>query len=147
MIQQALAQLFERDLNALKKELEMYTDETLIWKVAPGISNSAGNLALHLVGNLNHFIGTTLGSTNYVRNRDAEFALKDIPRKDLIVNIDKTIAVVNEILTELSDEVLEAEFPLEVGGQRRLTKQFLIHLYGHLSYHLGQINYHRRLLS
>ena len=84
MLQQSLSQIFTRDLTKLKGELSAYTNEADLWKVTDGISNSAGNLTLHLLGNLNHFMGATLGNTGYVRNRDAEFALKDVPREQLL---------------------------------------------------------------
>lgn len=147
MLQQSLSLIFTRDLNKLKDELNAYTNQADLWKLADGISNSAGNLTLHLIGNLNHFMGATLGNTGYVRNRDAEFALKDIPREKLLADIDAVVAVVTTTLTQLPDADLVKEFPLEVGGKRFPTGTFLLHLYGHLSYHLGQINYHRRLLT
>lgn len=147
MLQQSLSLIFTRDLTKLKDELNAYTNEADLWKLADGISNSAGNLTLHLIGNLNHFMGATLGNTGYVRNRDAEFALKDVPREKLLADIDAVIGVVTTTLAQLSDADLVKEFPLEVGGKRFPTGTFLLHLYGHLSYHLGQINYHRRLLT
>lgn len=147
MLQQSLTQIFTRDLGKLKEELSAYTNEADLWKVADGISNSAGNLTLHLIGNLNHFIGATLGNTGYVRNRDSEFALKDVPREKLLADIDAVIVVITDALAKLPDADLIKEFPLELGGKRFPTGTFLLHLYGHFSYHLGQINYHRRLLT
>jgi len=147
MLQQSLSQIFTRDLTKLKGELSAYTNEADLWKVTDGISNSAGNLTLHLLGNLNHFMGATLGNTGYVRNRDAEFALKDVPREQLLADIDAVIVTVTSTLANLPNEDLEKEFPLELAGKRFPTGTFLVHLYGHLSYHLGQINYHRRLLT
>jgi Protein of unknown function (DUF1572) len=147
MITNALIELFERDLQRLKKEIELYRDEDNLWVLKEGISNTAGNLCLHLVGNLNHFIGATLGNTGYVRYREDEFSLKNIPRQDLITNIENCILIVREALQKLNDAELEKDFPLEKHGTIVSTANMLIHLYGHLSYHLGQINYHRRLLD
>ena len=113
MLRETLIEIFERDLLQLKKEIESYSDESKLWIITEGISNSAGNLCLHLTGNLNHFIGATLGNTGYVRNRDNEFLLKDIPRKELIGNIEKTIAVNNS--NNLG--VFAAKELLENGGQ------------------------------
>jgi uncharacterized damage-inducible protein DinB len=144
---EALKMLFSRELAKLKTEMEQYSDESKIWHTEKGISNSAGNLCLHLIGNLNHFIGATLGGSGYVRNREAEFSLKNVPRADLCAKIDETIAVVNTTLDTLTAEVLESEYPLLLADQKFITKHFLLHLTGHLSYHLGQINYHRRLLD
>lgn len=147
MITHAFIELFERDLQRLKTEIEFYKDEDNLWVLKEGISNTAGNLCLHLLGNLNHFIGATLGNTGYVRHRDDEFSLKNIPRDDLYMNIENCILVVKGTLLKLTDEDLEKEFPLEKHGSIVRTLDMLLHLLGHLSYHLGQINYHRRLLD
>lgn len=144
---QWLINIFQRDLLKLKEELSLYQNEADIWKLANGVSNSAGNLTLHLIGNLNHFLGATLGNTGYVRNRDAEFALKDVPREKILADIDALLPIVSAAILPLSTAELEQDFPLEVGGKRAATGQFLVHLTAHLSYHLGQINYHRRLLT
>ncbi len=147
MITKSLQSLFIRDLTKLKTEIEAYRNEETIWKTDKNISNSAGNLCLHLVGNLNHFVGTILGNSDYVRNRELEFSQKNIPRTELTVQIDRTIATINRSLEKLSAEDLEKEFPVESLGYKMTTGYFLIHLFGHLGYHLGQINYHRRLLD
>lgn len=139
--------LFIRDLNTLKTEIEAYQDEKNLWKTDKNISNSAGNLCLHLVGNLNHYIGATLGHSGYLRIRDLEFSLKDIPRAKLIQQIESTMEIVNSSLERLSSEDLRKQYPSEPLGYEMTTGYFLIHLFGHLNYHLGQINYHRRLLD
>ncbi len=147
MLTKTLMQLFERDLQKLAAEINLYRDEDKIWLVKEGISNSAGNLCLHLLGNLNHFIGATLGHTGYVRHRDDEFSLKNIPRQDLNTNLENCKLIVKETLSGLTDADLQKEFPLELFGRKDSTEFILVHLATHLSYHLGQINYHRRLLD
>ena len=147
MIKETLIELFERDLQKLKTEINLYKDEDNLWVIKEGISNSAGNLCLHLIGNLNHFIGATLGNTGYVRHRDDEFNLKNIPRQDLIINIDNCMLIVSNTFSKLTAADMEKEFPVEKHGTIVSTMQMLLHLFGHLSYHLGQINYHRRLLD
>ena len=142
-----LQKLFKRDLNKLINEVESYTYENLLWKVDKDISNSAGNLCLHLVGNLNTFIGKELGGTSYIRNRELEFSLKDIPRPELIKMIKDTVDVVEVALSKLKEDDLKEKYPLIVFEQEMTTEYFLIHLSTHLAYHLGQINYHRRLLN
>ena len=142
-----LKTVFTRDLKRLHAEIGMYKNETMIWHIEKGIANSAGNLCLHLVGNLNHFIGSQLGSTGYIRHRELEFSQKNIPREDLIKKIEKTIAMIDEALGKLDEEDLKKEYPIEVLDKRTSTGFFLIHLASHLGYHLGQINYHRRLLD
>ena len=147
MLKEALIEIFERDLQKLKTEINLYKDEDNLWLVKDGISNSAGNLCLHLLGNLNHFIGATLGHTGYVRHRDDEFNLKNILRQDLIMNIENCILIVKESLKNLPEEDLQKDFPLEVFNRTVKTDFMLVHLTTHLTYHLGQINYHRRLLD
>ena len=127
--------------------IELYNHEPAIWLVDKGIANSAGNLCLHLVGNLKHFVGTILGRTDYKRDREAEFSLKDVPRSELVKQVEETLEVINSTLPNLGPEALNAEFPIEVFGYKMSTEFFLVHLAMHLDYHLGQINYHRRLLD
>ncbi|MGU3374516.1 DinB family protein [Chryseobacterium sp. M5A1_1a] len=147
MITESLRSLYNRDLNKLKAEIEAYQHEENLWKTDKNISNSAGNLCLHLVGNLSHFIGAQLGNTGYVRHRELEFSLKDIPKSELIEKIEATILIVDSVLSQLHEEDLKKEYPLVVFEDKMTTDFFLIHLIAHLDYHLGQINYHRRLLD
>ena len=146
-MKEILTTLFEKDLNRLIVEVESYTEESDLWKKAPGINNSAGNLALHLIGNLQHFIGAVLGDTGYVRNREAEFSDRDVPVTKILQDIQETIVVIADALGKLSDQDLNGTYPLEVFGKPMTTLHFLVHLEGHLNYHLGQVNYHRRLLT
>jgi uncharacterized damage-inducible protein DinB len=147
MLKKALTEIFERDLNRLKSEIELYKDESSVWIVKNEISNSAGNLCLHLIGNLQHFIGAILGNSGYVRDRENEFSLKDVSKNDLITNIEETIKIVKKTLNNLSNEMLENDFPIAKGGEIVKTDFMLLHLLTHLNYHLGQVNYHRRLIS
>ncbi|MBL0049040.1 MAG: DUF1572 family protein [Bacteroidetes bacterium] len=142
-----LAEVYERGIHALIAELKLYADEKTIWNIEKEISNSAGNLCLHLIGNLNHFIGSVLGNTGYVRNRDAEFSSKNIPRTELIATLEQTTDVVKKTLLKLTPADLEKEFPLEIMGMKNATAFWLVHFACHLNYHLGQINYHRRLIT
>jgi uncharacterized damage-inducible protein DinB len=147
MLIESLKSLFNRDLNKLRTEIEMYQQEENIWKTDKQIANSAGNLCLHLIGNLNNFIGAQIGKTGYVRHREIEFSSKNIPKTELIDNIEKTRIMILASLDMLSNEELEKEYPLLVFENKMSTGYFLIHLSTHLAYHLGQINYHRRLID
>ncbi|PRB06556.1 DinB superfamily protein [Chryseobacterium sp. MYb7] len=147
MITESIRSLFNRDLNKLKIEIEAYQNEENLWIIDKSIANSAGNLCLHLIGNINHFIGAQLGSTGYIRHRELEFSLKDVPRAELIEKIEATIAMIDSVLPQLSEEDVKKEYPLVVFESKMTTDYFLIHLVAHLDYHLGQINYHRRLLD
>ena len=128
-------------------KIKSYNIESNIWRVDGDIINSGGTLCLHLVGNLNHFIGATLGETGYVRNRTAEFNDRDVPREILIGKVEETIKMVKVVLLSLTEEALAQEYPRVVLDKRFSTFDFIMHLYGHLNYHLGQVNYHRRLLD
>jgi hypothetical protein len=147
MLNETLKALFKRDLTKLKVEIESYQEESNIWIIADGIANSAGNLCLHLVGNINGFIGAQMGKTGYIRQRDLEFSLKDVPRVELVKKIEDTIVMVDTVLGMISAEQFEALYPIEVFGHPMTTEFFMVHLAAHLDYHLGQINYHRRLLD
>lgn len=139
--------LFTRDLKKLKREIEAYENEDHLWIVEKSILNCAGNLCLHLVGNLNAYIGGELGKTGYVRQRDLEFSQKDVPKTELLKKVEDTQAMVDKVLSQLSPQLLKEEYPLHVFENKMTTEFFLIHLATHLNYHLGQINYHRRLLD
>ena len=147
MLIQTLKTLFHRDLEKLRLEISFYQDEKTIWQTEKGIANSAGNLCLHLIGNLNTYIGAEFGKTGYIRHRELEFSLKDIPKAELLRKIDEAIAVVDQALDMVTEEQLDEEYPLLVFDKKTSTGYFLVHLATHLSYHLGQINYHRRLLD
>jgi len=142
-----LSQLFLRDLEKLKTEITSFNNEKNIWKISGDIKNSAGNLCLHLCGNLHHFVGAMLGNSGYIRNRDSEFSRKDVPLKELVDEIELTIKVVEKTLKNLPKGILEKTYPINVFGYEMTTEFFLTHLTTHLNYHLGQINYHRRLLD
>ena len=147
MLLEILIKLFKRDLQKIKVEIELYKDETNLWLLSKDITNCAGNLCLHLIGNLNAFIGAELGHTGYIRQRNLEFSLKNVPRVELINKVDDTIFMVETILNKLTPEDLEKNFPIDVFKEKMTTEFFLVHLSTHLAYHLGQINYHRRLLG
>ena len=147
MLTETLKLLFERDLKKLRDEIEAYEIEKNIWQVEKYINNSAGNLCLHIIGNLNWFIGAQFGATGYIRDRELEFSSTNIPKDDLLLEIDKTRSVLDNTLDKITESQLELEYPILVFDKKTTTYYFLIHLSTHLAYHLGQINYHRRLID
>lgn len=147
MLLPIIKQLLTRDLNKLRVEINAYQQEERIWHIERNIANTAGNLCLHLVGNLNTYIGATLGNTGYVRDRDYEFSAKGITRNELLEKIDATIVMVDQVLSSFPEEKLLETFPVKVFQQSTSIEFMLTHLTTHLAYHLGQINYHRRLLD
>jgi uncharacterized damage-inducible protein DinB len=147
MLKENLKKLFTKDMDRLVNELELYENESDIWKIKGEVTNCAGNLTLHLVGNLQHFIGKELGGTDFIRSRELEFSLKNVSRKTLINQIENTKEIIIKTLESLEENQLEAQYPLLVLNETTSTEFFLLHLSSHLSYHLGQINYHRRLIK
>jgi len=144
---QLFLHFFERDLMKMKEEILLYRNEKNLWLVKGTLSNSAGNLFLHVLGNLRHFIGATLGNTGYLRNRDKEFNEKNVPLNVLIEEFDRTIEDIKTGLNGLSNERMCDNFPLEKHGEVVSIEYMLQHLLTHLNYHLGQVNYHRRFLE
>ena len=144
-----LAALFDRDLTSLMNELRAYPDEAGLWRVQGDIVNPAGTLALHLTGNLRALIGDALGGEPYRRDRDAEFARRDVPRAELLSELEHTRDIVGRTLRSLDDARLTLPHPNlpPSFAPDTTTGAFLLHLYGHLSWHLGQVNYHRRLTA
>jgi uncharacterized damage-inducible protein DinB len=143
----SMAALLTRDLQALRRSIEAYPDDALPWRQPPGLPNSAGTLALHVAGNLRHFVGATLGGTGYVRDREHEFAARNLSRAELAAGLAATEADVSHTLGRLTEADLQREFPLPIAGHRFGTGDFLLHLVSHLSYHLGQVDYHRRVVT
>lgn len=139
--------LFVRDLNRFKKEVEQFENDADLWRVLPGVLNSAGNLALHLCGNLRHFLGHVVGKSGYERKRDEEFSTKDLSRNELVKLIDTTIDEVSHAFGQLKNGELDQEFPLTPFPEPVSTAFMLMHMNGHLNYHLGQVNYLRRILQ
>jgi hypothetical protein len=139
-----LQRLLARELATLRREVEAYPDDASLWTAVPGLPNSGGNLALHLCGNLRHFIGAGLGRTGYVRDREAEFTTKGRTREDLAMEIGRAAADVDAALQDLDPARLREPFPLAVGGGHPQTRIFLLHLLSHLAFHLGQLDAHRR---
>jgi len=147
MILDTLLQLYTQDLHKLKSEIEQYQSESNIWEVRDGIANSAGNLCLHLTGNLNAFLGVGLADSGYVRDREREFAAKNVGRDELLSDIEGTIDMVHTALTSITEENLSDLFPIQIWSEPKTIYFALTRLLSHFSYHLGQINYHRRMID
>ena len=139
--------IYDRDISRLKEEIEAFAKEENLWRVTGAVKNPAGNLCLHLVGNLRTYIGKNLGGFDYVRDRNAEFELKDISKHQLLSNVEDTKSIVISSLQKLDNTVLKHTYVEDVLGYSMTNGFFLIHLSAHLSYHLGQINYLRRMID
>jgi hypothetical protein len=147
MLNSVLSTLYERDLRKLIEEVNLFQNEENLWKTTGTVKNCSGNLALHIIGNLNHYVGATLAHTGYVRDRPQEFAKKGVPRHELVAQLEALIPLVKPTLTNLTDEQMEAEYPVVFDDAKNSTSYVLVRLLTHLDYHLGQVNYLRRILE
>ena len=147
MLVAAVAAILDRDLQALAREVAAYPDERALWETPPGVLNSSGTLALHLTGNIRHFLGAVLGDTGFVRDRPAEFSARDVPRTVILNQIEEARAAVRAAAARAGDEIESRDFPEVVSGLRVATGEYLIHLVSHFAYHLGQVDYHRRMVT
>lgn len=144
---QYLDRLLARDLEGLSREVALFPDDETLWQTLPGVTNSAGNLALHVAGNLQHFVGAVLGSTGYVRHRDLEFSRRSGSRAEVTEELERTLAMLRQVLPRIPEERLATPYPEAVIGFPIETGLFLVHLAGHLTFHLGQAGYLRRILT
>lgn len=147
MLVDAVCAILDRDLQALAREVQAYPDDASLWQLPEGVLNSTGTLVLHLTGNIQHYVGARLGGTGYVRDRAAEFAARDVPRATLLRQIEAASAAVRVAADKLDDDTLRADFPEVVAGMRVAVGEYLIHLVSHFDYHLGQVDYHRRMVT
>lgn len=138
---------YSKYLEKLKEEISLYSNEADLWKLEGDLKNTPANLALHLCGNLKHNIGAVIGKNGYIRERDKEFSTKGISRDDILMEIQSTIDVVIPNLENLNDESMSRQFPESSDGEDQTVYDALIRLAFHLAYHVGQINYHRRILT
>lgn len=142
-----MSDLLVRELEGLRREIAFFPDDESIWHTVPGISNSAANLALHVAGNLQHFVGRVLGGTSYVRNRELEFGRTSGTKDDVIRELQAAATVVRITLARLGADRLASEFPEHHAGLRFQTDRFLLHLCTHAAFHLGQAGIVRRALT
>lgn len=142
-----LAALYARDLTRLGQELRAFPDTPAIWKVVPGIANAAGTLALHLEGNLREYVGRQVGGLDYTRDRPLEFSARGVEQAELVRRIDAVREMVPRVIGALAPTALDAPFPEPYDGRSMTAREFLVHLYAHLSYHLGQMDYVRRVVT
>lgn len=136
-----------RELRALRRSVEAYPDDTSIWAQPTGLPNPGGTLALHIAGNLQHFIGALLGNTGYQRDRDAEFSKRGVPREAILAEIAAAESAVERGLAALTESALAGPYPQQVAGRTMSTFDFVAHLVAHTAYHLGQLDYHRRVVT
>jgi hypothetical protein len=147
MLVPSVIAILDRDLRALRREIEAYPDEDSLWLQPAGVPNSAGTLALHLAGNVQHYLGARLGATGYVRDRPAEFARRNVPRSEIVQEIEAARRSLAAAENRLGESDLTGDFPEIIGNLRFEAGDYLIHLVSHFTFHLGQIDYHRRMVT
>lgn len=130
-------------IDQLKAEIEAYVNEEYMYKVLPGTTNSGGNLAMHLVGNLKHFYGSVLLEDGYERNREFEFGGK-MSKADLLTGLAEAKITVLDFFESASDASFEETYPIKFLGRDITNGYAYLQFLSHFAYHLGQINYHRR---
>jgi hypothetical protein len=143
----AIAAVIIRELRTIERELSAYPSEELVWALPPGLPNSAGTLALHAAGNLRHFVGTVLGGGSFVRDRDAEFSRRNVSRAELIEGLREAERAVRDTLPSIDAARFDEPYPLAVATRRVNTGEFIAHLATHLAYHVGQLDFHRRVVT
>lgn len=139
--------ILRRDLAAVRRSVEAYPDDASLWAQHPGFPNAGGTLALHVAGNVRHYVGAVLGRSGYVRDRDAEFSRRGVPRHAVVAEIEEARSAVERALRSLGDEALAGPYPLPISGRTVSMMDFLVHLTTHLAFHLGQLDYHRRAVT
>jgi uncharacterized damage-inducible protein DinB len=142
-----IATLLQRDLEGFQREVALFPDEDSLWQTRPGVTNSAGNLALHVAGNLQHFIGAVLGGSGYVRNREREFGPRSATRDELVAELGRARDDVRRVVPALTDAQLEATFTAHSTSEPVPTRRFLLHLCTHTAFHVGQAGYLRRIVT
>ena len=147
MLRFAVRTVLRRELLAVRRSVEAYPDDASLWAERPGLPNPGGTLVLHVAGNLQHYLGAVLGGSGYRRDRDAEFARRDVSRAALVAEVDAALRAVERALDGLSESELAAPYPEAVAGRTVTIGDYLVHLAAHLAYHLGQLDYHRRVVT
>ena len=147
MMNTILANFYERDIRKFIEEVNLFKDEENLWRIQGTVRNSCGNLVLHIIGGLNHYIGAILAQTGFIRDRDQEFIRKGVERKDLVAQLEELIPMINATVNALTREQMEAEFPIFFDKSKTSTRYVLTQLLLHLNYHLGQVNYIRRVFE
>ena len=144
---ETLRTMLQRELASVRKSIEAYPDEKSIWAERPGLPNSGGTLALHLAGNLQHYYGALLGETGYVRQRDLEFSRRGVPRKELLAGLDAARLAIDAGMKAVTPERLTDPYPEQLGGHTLTVGEVIFDMESHLAFHLGQLDYHRRVVT
>jgi uncharacterized damage-inducible protein DinB len=121
------------------------TDEQ-IWMRGGANENAAGNLVLHLAGNVRQWIIASLGGSPDRRDRDAEFnARGGINKADLAARLCETVDAAALVIRALTPEQLTGTY--EIQGYRVSGVEVVFHVVEHFSQHTGQIIFVTKMLT
>lgn len=146
MITTILIDLYCKELDKLKDEINAYENDELVWKLTDQVQVTGGNICLYLAGNLQHYIGNMIGDSGYIRNKEAELKAKNVSRERLMEEIENTRQIVVDTLEQVSKAELLKVFPTKDFEESVTTEFYLVHLLNNFCFHLGQINFHRKLV-
>ena len=137
--------LSEDFLPKIERCLERLTDEQIWWRPNEQ-SNSIGNLLLHLSGNARQWIVCGVGGDTDSRDRDAEFAQRDVIARDELHSVLKrTLADVDATLAQFdADRLLERR---SIQGLDVSVLEAILHVVEHFSMHTGQILMMTKMLT
>jgi len=131
------ARYLEECLDKVRLAVERLDAEQIWWRPAPG-TNSAGNLILHLCGNLSLWILSGVGGRPYERDRSGEFAAdRSHGRSELLGRLEEVVVACRGVLGALAPEDLER--PAAIQGYTTDVLGAVFHAVEHMSYHTGQI--------
>lgn len=109
-----------------------------LWWRPHAQANSAGNIVLHLCGNVRQWIVAGVSGAPDVRNRDAEFAAVDgLSCEELVAELETSCAAVRDVLTALSPEALSETRCIQ--GRNTTVFSAIYHVVEHFSGHAGQV--------
>ena len=147
LLQHSAGFVLLREIESVRRSVEAYPSDESLWTPVPGITNTGGTLALHIAGNLRHFLGNSIGGVPYSRDREAEFSNRSASKAEVVALIEETRKALAATIPKLSGDVLASPFPIQIVGRTVGTGDFIVHLASHLAYHLGQMDYHRRFVT
>ena len=126
------------------RQLSSSLSDEQFWHNPYPYGNSFGNLVLHLTGNLNEYVGRQIAGTDYVRDREREFAEADkFPKEDVLAAFDQAVEMVLSVLEIQTAESLSGK-PHDSDGEHFSNRSrfgVFLHCVSHLNHHVGQMIY------
>ncbi len=137
--------VIEESLSRINQCLNALTEDE-IWHRENQNTNSAGNLVLHLCGNIRQYIVSGVGGAADIRVRHVEFDTSRKESKSALINIlNQTLSESNTVVQSLSPDKFGDSVTIQGFNHTRLSA--IIHVIEHLSYHTGQITYYTKYIK